>query len=176
MIAVTQSICGARHYGHDALEIALARVPPRASESPARLVRGARDYQGEDVAHLPARQFVPSFPCLLRGARDYHGCDNALLPERPFFSAPSLRLLRGATWAGGCIHGTVRDAEGQGAARLVRLYDHASGSLVAETWSDDSGAYRFENLRPGNAYDLRYAREPQCNDRVHTGVIAGVEA
>lgn len=53
------------------------------------------------------------------------------------------------------ISGVVRDAAGAYAQRLVRLYDRASGSLLAQTVSDPStGAYSFTTSSTDEVYVL----------------------
>lgn len=114
----------------------------------AALLPGARHYCGDDVALLPARPVLARRAQALIGARRYHQEDITHLPPRAF-TLRVARLLRGAANGSGVVMGLVRGAGG-GLRRLVRLYDHASGRLVAETWSDTDGAYRFENLVAGN--------------------------
>ena len=46
----------------------------------------------------------------------------------------------------GAFAGTVSDRKGVAMRRLVRLYSAATGALVAQQWSDQAGAYRFDYL------------------------------
>lgn len=52
----------------------------------------------------------------------------------------------------GVIEGRVTIENRHYVSRKVRLYEVLSGLLVAETWSDDKGYYRFGNLTAGRQY------------------------
>ena len=45
-------------------------------------------------------------------------------------------------------------SDGAPAARRVRIHDQPTGSLVAETWSDATGAYVVSYLRDGTYYAI----------------------
>jgi hypothetical protein len=67
----------------------------------------------------------------------------------------------------GQIAGTVT-AGGSPAVRRVRLYDRISGRLLRETWSDESGAYQFDNV----ALDRAYTITSLDHTLTHNAVIA----
>ena len=52
----------------------------------------------------------------------------------------------------GVIEGKVTIENRHYVSRKVRLYESLSGALVAETWSDDKGYYRFDGLTAGRLY------------------------
>jgi hypothetical protein len=53
----------------------------------------------------------------------------------------------------GRVAGTVTVA-GMPAVRRVRLFDRISGRLLRETWSDEAGAYQFDNVALDRAYTV----------------------
>lgn len=54
----------------------------------------------------------------------------------------------------GTISGTVTDENGNPLARRVRVFERKTARFVAETWSDDAGAYAFTTLDPAKFYTV----------------------
>lgn len=103
--------------------------------------------------------YAPGFRYTL-GAR-YQGAFTAPtsfeLPDPCYIRLISPKTLN--PWFGGAyrLAGTVSRLGAVGVYR-VHLYDHASGMLLAETWSAADGSYAFEGLdyRPNGYYAVAY--------------------
>lgn len=81
--------------------------------------------------------------------------------DRGALAAKELRRLSVADMehgGPGTIHGTVEQKLAGDATlplkRRVRLHRSRDGMLVRETWSDESGNYRFDGLNPRYEYDV----------------------
>ena len=69
----------------------------------------------------------------------------------PFLRLGMTRGLKVPRSGPGYVAGTVT-VEGVPASRPVRLYDRASGELVAQTRSASDGSYRFDLVAVGREY------------------------
>jgi len=67
----------------------------------------------------------------------------------------------------GSISGVVK-AGAQPLKRQVRLYDAKSGLLITALWSDENGAYVFENINENTKYTLTTTD----NQAIYNDVIA----